>query len=61
MVLAPAGYGTPSSASTAPSARDTLIGTTDADISHGCIRLLIPDLDLLRNVPSGSPIAITPT
>ena len=44
-----------------PLGANTLIGTTGAYISHGCIRLRIPDLNLLRNVPAGSPIAITQT
>ncbi len=34
------------------------IGTTGAYISHGCIRLLIPDLLKLAAVPLGSPIDI---
>ena len=42
-----------------PLGANSLIGTTGAYISHGCIRLPIPDLALLRDVPAGSPISIT--
>jgi lipoprotein-anchoring transpeptidase ErfK/SrfK len=37
---------------------DSLIGTTGAYLSHGCIRIPIPDLVQLRDVPAGSPISI---
>lgn len=36
-----------------------LIGTDGAVLSHGCIRLQIPDLIRLRPVPAGTPITIT--
>jgi hypothetical protein len=35
------------------------IGTTGAALSHGCIRLQLPDLARLRQVPVGTPISIT--
>jgi lipoprotein-anchoring transpeptidase ErfK/SrfK len=41
-----------------PLGADSLIGTTGAYLSHGCIRLPIPDLVQLRDVPAGSPISI---
>lgn len=41
-----------------PLGADNLIGTTGAYLSHGCIRLAIPDLVQLRDVPTGSPITI---
>ena len=44
-----------------PLGANTIIGITGAYISPSCIRLRIPDLNLLRNVPAGSPIAITQT
>jgi hypothetical protein len=36
-----------------------LIGTSGAALSHGCIRLQLPDLARLRHVPVGTPITIT--
>jgi len=36
-----------------------LIGTSGAELSHGCIRLQLPDLARLRPVPVGTPITIT--
>ena len=36
-----------------------LIGTSGAALSHGCIRLPVPDLARLRQVPVGTPITIT--
>jgi lipoprotein-anchoring transpeptidase ErfK/SrfK len=36
-----------------------LIGTSGAALSHGCIRLQLPDLARLRPVPVGTPITIT--
>ena len=41
-----------------PLGADSLIGTTGAYLSHGCIRIPIPDLVQLRDVPAGSPISI---
>jgi lipoprotein-anchoring transpeptidase ErfK/SrfK len=41
-----------------PLGADSLIGTTGAYLSHGCIRVPIPDLVQLRDVPAGSPISI---
>jgi L,D-transpeptidase catalytic domain len=41
-----------------PLGADSLIGTTGAYLSHGCIRLPIPELVQLRDVPAGSPISI---
>lgn len=35
------------------------IGTTGAEVSHGCVRLQLSDLSQLRQVPVGSPIDIT--
>ncbi len=37
---------------------DAAIGTTGAEISHGCIRLHDADLAQLRDVPAGTPIDI---
>jgi lipoprotein-anchoring transpeptidase ErfK/SrfK len=37
---------------------DAAIGTTGAEVSHGCIRLHDADLAELRNVPAGTPIDI---
>jgi lipoprotein-anchoring transpeptidase ErfK/SrfK len=42
-----------------PLGADSLIGTTGVYLSHGCIRLPVPDLAQLRDVPAGSPISIT--
>jgi hypothetical protein len=41
-----------------PLGADSLIGSTGAYLSHGCIRIPIPDLVQLRDVPAGSPISI---
>ena len=41
-----------------PLGANSLIGTTGAYLSHGCIRIAIPDLVRLRDVPAGSPISI---
>ena len=41
-----------------PLGAGSLIGTTGAYLSHGCIRIPISDLVELRNVPAGSPISI---
>lgn len=41
-----------------PLGADSTIGMTGAYLSHGCIRLPIPELVQLRKVPAGSPIAI---
>lgn len=41
-----------------PLGEDSLIGTTGARISHGCIRLHLPALLRLRSVPPGTPIDI---
>ena len=41
-----------------PLGADSLLGTTGAYLSHGCIRLPIADLVKLRDVPAGSPISI---
>ena len=38
----------------------SLIGTSGAALSHGCIRLPLADLARLRQVPVGTPITITP-
>ena len=37
---------------------DSLIGTTGAAISHGCVRLHDADLALLTNIPPGTPINV---
>jgi lipoprotein-anchoring transpeptidase ErfK/SrfK len=37
---------------------DSLIGTTGAAISHGCVRLHNADLALLANIPPGTPINV---
>jgi hypothetical protein len=42
-----------------PLGEGSLIGTTGAALSHGCIRLQLPDLARLRPVPIGTPITIT--
>lgn len=42
-----------------PLGDDSLIGTTGARISHGCIRLHLSTLLKLRDVPPGTPIDIT--
>lgn len=34
------------------------IGSTGARVSHGCIRLLLPDQARLRNVPIGTPVIV---
>ncbi len=41
-----------------PLGADSLIGSSGAYLSHGCIRIPIADLTLLRDVPAGSPISI---
>ena len=42
-----------------PLGEGSLIGTTGAALSHGCIRLQLPELARLRPVPVGTPITIT--
>jgi len=42
-----------------PLGQASLIGTKGAALSHGCIRLRLPDLARLRQVPVGTPITIT--
>lgn len=42
-----------------PLGMDTAIGTTGARVSHGCIRLHLSDLAVLRALPLGTPINIT--
>jgi hypothetical protein len=42
-----------------PLGQSSLIGTSGAALSHGCIRLQLPDLARLRQVPVGTPITIT--
>jgi lipoprotein-anchoring transpeptidase ErfK/SrfK len=37
---------------------DAAIGTTGAEVSHGCIRLHDSDLAQLRDVPAGTPVDI---
>jgi lipoprotein-anchoring transpeptidase ErfK/SrfK len=37
---------------------DAAIGTTGAEVSHGCVRLHDADLVKLRDVPAGTPIDI---
>jgi hypothetical protein len=41
-----------------PLGADILIGTTGAYLSHGCIRISVPYLVQLREVPAGSPISV---
>jgi lipoprotein-anchoring transpeptidase ErfK/SrfK len=41
-----------------PLGSDAEIGTTGAPVSHGCVRLHVPDLEQLRPVPPGTPIDI---
>jgi hypothetical protein len=41
-----------------PIGEGSLIGTSGAALSHGCIRLQLPDLARLRPVPVGTPITI---
>jgi hypothetical protein len=41
-----------------PLGADSLIGTSGAYLSHGCIRIPVSDLARLRDVPAGSPITI---
>jgi lipoprotein-anchoring transpeptidase ErfK/SrfK len=41
-----------------PLGADTEIGTTGANVSHGCVRLHIADLVHFRVVPAGSPIVV---
>lgn len=42
-----------------PLGSDGAIGTSGARLSHGCIRLHIPDLARLRDLPAGTPLTIT--
>jgi lipoprotein-anchoring transpeptidase ErfK/SrfK len=42
-----------------PLGQGSVIGTSGAALSHGCIRLQLPDLARLRPVPVGTPITIT--
>lgn len=35
-----------------------VIGETGAQVSHGCVRLQLADLDVLRDVPAGSPVDV---
>ncbi len=42
-----------------PLGEGSQIGTSGAALSHGCIRLQLPDLARLRPVPVGTPITIT--
>jgi lipoprotein-anchoring transpeptidase ErfK/SrfK len=42
-----------------PVGEGSQIGTSGAALSHGCIRLQLPDLARLRPVPVGTPISIT--
>jgi len=41
-----------------PLGDSTEIGTTGARVSHGCIRLQLADLSVLREVPVGTPVDI---
>lgn len=41
-----------------PLGADAQIGTTGANVSHGCVRLHLSDLAHLRIVPAGSPIVV---
>jgi lipoprotein-anchoring transpeptidase ErfK/SrfK len=41
-----------------PLGEDGLIGTTGARISHGCVRLHLPSLERLAQVPPGTPIDV---
>ena len=41
-----------------PLGANSLIGTTGAYLSHGCIRIPIADLVDLRDVPAGAPVSI---
>jgi lipoprotein-anchoring transpeptidase ErfK/SrfK len=42
-----------------PLGSDDAIGTSGARLSHGCIRLHVPDLVRLRDLPAGTPLTIT--
>jgi lipoprotein-anchoring transpeptidase ErfK/SrfK len=42
-----------------PLGGDDLINSTGAALSHGCIRLHLPDLARLRQVPAGTPVSVT--
>jgi lipoprotein-anchoring transpeptidase ErfK/SrfK len=42
-----------------PLGDDSEIGTTGAQISHGCIRLHLQDLAVLAGIPPGTPIDVT--
>jgi lipoprotein-anchoring transpeptidase ErfK/SrfK len=41
-----------------PLGEDGAIGTTGAQISHGCVRLHLADLAQLRKIPAGTPIEV---
>jgi lipoprotein-anchoring transpeptidase ErfK/SrfK len=41
-----------------PLGADDEIGETGAYVSHGCIRLHLDDLDVLRDLPAGTPIDV---
>lgn len=41
-----------------PLGASSLIGSTGAYLSHGCVRILVRYLDRLRDVPAGSPVTI---
>ncbi|HEX3792960.1 MAG TPA: L,D-transpeptidase [Acidimicrobiales bacterium] len=41
-----------------PLGEDNAIGTTGAQISHGCVRLHLGDLEQLRRIPAGTPIVV---
>ncbi|MBO0819480.1 MAG: L,D-transpeptidase [Nocardiopsaceae bacterium] len=43
-----------------PLGGDAAIGTAGARLSHGCIRLHVPALTQLRDLPAGTPLTITP-
>lgn len=42
-----------------PLGLDGAIGASGARLTHGCIRLHVPDLVRLRDVPAGTPLTIT--
>jgi lipoprotein-anchoring transpeptidase ErfK/SrfK len=41
-----------------PLGADAEIGTSGAQVSHGCVRLHVPDLEQLRPVPPGTPVDV---
>jgi lipoprotein-anchoring transpeptidase ErfK/SrfK len=41
-----------------PLGEDAAIGTSGAQISHGCVRLHLADLQQLRKIPAGTPIEV---